>query len=189
MNKVIYINKDTNFNINKDETLEIYHFVINKDVSVNINLNGENAKVIYYLSIICKDKNICNININHGCSNTESRVICHGVNTDNKKLEFNVLGIIPNDASNCICNEENEIINLKDGESIIKPNLLIRNYNTCSSHSAYIGEFNKDKLFYLESRGISKDKAIKLLMEGLLVGDASKEEQIVKEFMKEIKYG
>ena len=187
MNKVIYINKDSSFNINKDETLEIYHFVVNKDVNIKINLNGENAKVIYHLSIISKDKNVCNIEVNHVSSNTESKVICHGVNTDDKRLEFNIKGVIPNKASNCICNEENEIINLKDGESIIKPNLLIRNFNTCSSHSAYIGEFNKEKLFYLESRGISKENAIKLLMEGLLIGDALKEEAKVQEFIKAMK--
>ena len=70
---------------------------------------------------------------------------------------------------------------------VIKPNLLIRNFDTFSNHAAYIGEFSKDKMFYLESRGISKKNAIKLLMEGLLLGDGDRENVIVKEFMDNLK--
>lgn len=39
MNKVIYISDENiNFEIKENETLEIYHYVVDKDVSVNINL-------------------------------------------------------------------------------------------------------------------------------------------------------
>ena len=49
MNKVIYINDENiNFDIKENETLEIYHYIVDKDVSVNINLNGEFAKVVYH---------------------------------------------------------------------------------------------------------------------------------------------
>lgn len=41
MNKVIYINNDGVININKDEILEIYHYVVDKNVNIKINLNGE----------------------------------------------------------------------------------------------------------------------------------------------------
>lgn len=187
MNKVIYINNDGVFNINKDETLEIYHYVVDKSINVIINLNEENAKVIYHLSIISNNDNVCKIDVNHMSSNTESKIICHGVNTGDKKLEFNVTGLVPKDMDKCICNQENQIINLKDGESVIKPNLLIRNYDTFSNHAAYIGEFSKDKMFYLESRGISEEDAIRLLMKGLLLGDGDRENVIVKEFMDNLK--
>ena len=46
--------------------------------------------------------------------------------------------------------------------------------------------FNKDKMFYLMSRGISKIDATKLMMEALLIGNGNKEEMIVKEFMNKI---
>ena len=187
MNKVIYINNDGVFDINKDESLEIYHYVVDKSVNIKINLNGENAKVVYHLSIISNNDNVCKINVNHMSSNTESKIICHGVNTGDKKLEFNVTGLVPKEMDKCICNQENQIINLKDGESVIKPNLLIRNFDTFSNHAAYIGEFSKDKMFYLESRGISEKDAIRLLMKGLLLGDGDRENVIVKEFMDNLK--
>ena len=112
MNKIIYINNDCVFDINKDETLEIYHYVVDKSVNIKINLNGENAKVIYRLSIISNNDNVCKVDVNHVTSNTESKIICHGVNTGNKKLEFNVTGLVSKDISKCVCKEENQIINL-----------------------------------------------------------------------------
>ena len=187
MNKVIYINNDGIFNINKDETLEIYHYVVDKSINVIINLNGENAKVIYHLNVISNNDNTCKVDVNHLSSNTESKIICHGVNIGDKKLEFNVTGLVPKDMVKCICNQENQIINLKNGESVIKPNLLIRNYDTFSNHAAYIGEFSKDRMFYLKSRGISEKNAIKLLMEGLLLGNGDRGNVIVKEFMNSLK--
>lgn len=188
MNKVIYINdENVDFEIKENETLEIYHYVVDKSVNIKINLNGENAKVVYHLSIISNNDNVCKIDVDHMSSNTESKIICHGVNTGDKKLEFNVTGLVPKDMDKCICNQENQIINLKDGESVIKPNLLIRNYDTFSNHAAYIGEFSKDKMFYLESRDISEEDAIRLLMKGLLLGDGDRENVIVKEFMDNLK--
>ena len=185
MNKAIYINNTSNeFNVKENEVLEIYHFVIDKSVDTKINLIGENAKVIYHLSIVSNSDNICKIDVNHVNSNTESKIICRGVNMQNARLEFNITGLVPKESSKCVCNEDNEIINLKNGKSVIKPNLLIRNYDTFSNHSAYIGKFNEEKMFYLESRGISKDAAARLLMEGLLLGDAKSEEKVVKEFAK-----
>ena len=91
MNKVIYINNDGVFDINKDETLEIYHYVVDKSINIKINLNGENAKVMYHLSIISNNDNVCKIDVNHMSSNTESKIICHGVNTRDKKLEFYIV--------------------------------------------------------------------------------------------------
>ena len=188
MNKVIYINNECNeFNVKENEMLEIYHFVIDKSVNTKINLEGKNSKVVYHLSIISNKDNTCKIDVNHVKSNTESKIICHGVNMQNESLEFNVTGLVPKNVSKCICNEDNEIINLKNGKSVIKPNLLIRNYDTFSNHAAYIGEFSKDKMFYLESRGISEENAIRLLMEGLLLGDGDRENVIVKEFMDNLK--
>lgn len=184
MNKVIYINNlDNEFNVGDNEVLEIYHFVINESVNTKINLNGENSKIIYHLSIISNNDNTCKIDVNHVKENTESKVICHGVNLEDNELVFDVTGLVPKGVSKCRCSEENEIINLRNGKSVIKPNLLIRNYDTFSNHSAYIGEFNKEKMFYLESRGINKDMAINLLMEAFLKQGASEEEMIVKKFI------
>lgn len=187
MNKVIYINdENVDFEIKENETLEIYHYVVDKNVSVNINLNGEFAKVKYHLGILGYGSNKCSVKVEHKFGNTSSEVICHGVNVLDGVLEFDITGIVPKEAYKVSCLEENHIVNLSNGVGVIKPNLLIRNYDTFSKHAAYIGEFNKDKMFYLMSRGISKINATKLMMEALLIGNGNKKEMIVKEFMNKI---
>ncbi|CDF20682.1 feS assembly protein SufD [Clostridium sp. CAG:609] len=188
MNKDIYINDlNIKFDIKKGETLNIYHYVFNKNVNVIINLNGENAKVNYHFSVISLDDITFKIKVNHNSKNTESNIFNHGVNVLNNKLSFDVTGLVPKDISKCICNQENQIINLSDGTSLIKPNLLIRNYDTFSNHAAYIGKFKDELLFYLMSRGISFNKSNELLMESLLINNGNKEEKVVQEFIKNLK--
>ena len=109
-------------------------------------------------------------------------VIPDGVNLSNTDFS-NAFNNMRNIVS---VNLSDKIVNLSNGVGVIKPNLLIRNYDTFSKHAAYIGEFNKDKMFYLMSRGISKIDATKLMMEALLIGNGNKEEMIVKEFMNKI---
>ncbi len=181
MNKVIYVyNEDIDLDIK--ENMEIYHLVTDKSVNVKLNLNNRGIEVNYYLSVINEQDNIASVYISHEASDTKSMVVCHGVNVLDKKLEFDINGKAINEASNCVCSQENQIINLQNGKGIIRPNLLIRNYDTVSNHSAYIGAFKENDLFYLMSRGINEKKAEELLMESLLLGNFKRDEKIVEEF-------
>ena len=192
MNKVLYVDNDKEYNLKENEFLEVYHFVIDKSVDVKINLNGEYAKVIYHLNIISSSDNNCKIDVRHLANNTQSTIICHGINLQDNNLDFDITTLVPQDIFKCVCNEENIIINLSNGKSTIKPNLLIRNFDAIANHSAYIGKFDDNKRFYLESRGISKNKATIMLVESLLIDGCNKDEKIVKQFLKylrEINYG
>ena len=57
--------------------------------------------------------------------------------------------------------------------SEIKPNLYIDCSDVEASHSALIDKFTFDEIFYLQSRGISYDEALKLLIKGFLLSDIS----------------
>lgn len=185
--KEIYLTDEENscYILEENAHLKVYHFMIDKSSDVEIYLKGENAKVEYYFSTINKNNNHFNIKIHHEESNTESNVVNHGVNTENNKLNIIVDGIIPKQSSNCLCNQDNKIINLKDGKSSIKPNLLIDNYDSIANHAAYIGNFKENILFYLNSRGISNEVATKMLIKGFLIHDNVKLE-LIKEFLEQI---
>lgn len=185
MNKLVVFNEDIKLDI-KDNT-EIYHYVIDKDVKVDIELNEENIKFKYNLNVINLDSHECTINVKHQKSHTKSVIVCHGVNVYDSSLVFDINGLVPNTSFNVECNEENRIINLNKGKSIIKPNLFVRNFDTFSTHSAYIGTFNKDVIFYLKSKGIGRDKIKELLLLGLLVNDGCPDEFIKK--VKEVANG
>lgn len=189
MSKVIYIidnNKNENYQYNIDEDTIIYHFSINSSSTVEVNLIKENITLNYHYSNVNYDDNRFDISVNHKAKNTHSELYNHGVNVGCNKLFYKVNGVVPKDYSKCICNQDNQIINLTNGKSTICPNLLIDNYDVDSNHSAYIGKFKDEELFYLMSRGISRENSYKLLLNGFLINDKIDLDKI-KIFLEELK--
>lgn len=195
MNKIIekssilnIYQEDVNIEINSRCDVVIYHYIIDKDVNININLNARGANIKYYYSHINYDNHKVVINVSHNECDTFSNIYNHGVNVYDKKLVFLINGIIKKDMNGSVCNQENQIINIRNGKSTICPNLLIDNFDTSSRHSAYIGKFDLDKIFYLKSRGFSEKGAYQLLLKGFLVQGEKCEENFdnIGDFLLEI---
>lgn len=62
---------------------------------------------------------------------------------------------------------------------------MIDCYDVISNHSAYIGKFSLEKVFYLESRGFSKKIAYQLLLKGFLIFEGVKQD-ILGDYLLEI---
>lgn len=184
--KIYTDNPSCTYDVGQNGFLKLFIYTIDQSGDIIINLKEENAQVELHLSILNYNDNKLNITINHLQNKTISNIYNHGVNVDNNKLTFNINGVVPKNIEGCIVNEENQIINLKNGIGKINPNLLIENYNVDSSHSAYIGTFKEDSIFYLSSRGISRDKCIKLLMKSNLQNGGDSKEKIVSDFINRI---
>lgn len=190
MSKILYVlddNKNSNYKYNISEDTIIYHFSINSSSDVEINMITEGVILHYYYGNINYDDNTFKIKVNHLMSNTHSEIFNHGVNVYNNKLSYYVDGIVPKSSSKCICNQDNQIINMDDGKSTICPNLLIDNYDVDSNHAAYIGSFKEDILFYMMSRGLSRDIASRLLLNGFLINTDSIDINKIERFILEIK--
>lgn len=187
MTNTIYTT-DSNINIvvKDNEFLVINHYIYNKDSNVCINLSGINAKVEYHLSVINEDNHKCRVVINHNNKKTVSKIYNHGINVFKNNLIFDIVGNIFENSDDSILIQENQIINLSDGYGQINPILIIDNYNSISNHSAYIGEFKKEYLFYLMSRGIDYEYANYLLAKSFL-NIKTYDEFIVKEFKNKLK--
>ena len=189
MNKILYVlddNKNDSYKYNIDEDTIIYHFSINSSSNVEINLIKDGVTLHYYYGNINYDDNTFNIKVNHLVSNTHSEIYNHGVNVNNNKLTYYVDGFVPKDSFKCICNQDNQIINMDNGKSTICPNLLIDNYDVDSNHAAYIGKFKDEILFYMMSRGISMEVANRLLLNGFLINSDSIDKSKIEEFLEEI---
>ena len=50
-------------------------------------------------------------------------------------------------------------------------------FDVIANHSAFIGTFKDEELFYLQSRGIPVDEASKLLIKGFLISELEKEQK------------
>ncbi len=154
-----------------NSVLTVQKLVVNNSDIISIHLNSENSEVLYKYSNINYSDNNYHIDVYHNNKNTKSLVINHGVNVGNQLLEFHVNGHVYKDSINCTCNQDNKIINLKDNHSVIKPNLIIDNNMIEANHSAYIGKFKDDEVFYLMSRGLNRKSCYDLLIKAYLIGN------------------
>ena len=189
--KLVIINNGNSLNIKinlyKDSNLIINS--LNKDVNNNIEINllEENSKIIYNHSVVSNNDSITNYKINHLSSKTKSIINNNGVNLNNNRLYFNVDGIIKKNSKDVFIDQKNKIINIKNGDSKIIPNFIIDNNEIVANHSAYIGNFSYDDIFYIKSRGISEEEMYRLLYRSLLLGnmDLSFEQEIFNKILKE----
>ena len=173
-------NQDVIYNVSENSKLVVYQYGINIDNNIIINLNGENASVEYHYSTINYDDHKYKIDVNHNNIKTISNIYNHGINVFDNKLDFDITGNVLNKSGKCECNQKNQILNISDGKSTILPKLLIDNYDVISSHSAYIGKFKDEILFYLMSRGISEKVSYDLLIKSFLVNGCDNTELIEK---------
>lgn len=136
--------------------------------TITINLNGINSKVDYFLSTLTNKNQTFIININHNNKYTVSNVINHGVVLNDSRLEFTVNTRISKGNSKSILNQESKIITMGKNNSIINPNMYIDEYDLEARHAATIGKFNQDNIFYLMTKGLNKEEANNILIEGFL---------------------
>ena len=159
------------YNILENSNVDIIKFYdLNciKELDI-INLNGINSKINYLFKTISKDDQNYTMVVYHNNKNTESNIINNSVNINEGTTNFNVTSVVYNGITNCVLNQTNKIINLNDKECKINPNLLIEENDVVANHSAIIGKFSEEEIFYLMSRGISKKEATNLLIKGFLI--------------------
>ena len=72
--------------------------------------------------------------------------------------------------------------------AIANPDLEIENNNVTSTHAASVSQIDEEKLFYLASRGISRDDAKKLIVHGFLESgvETIKNDEMKREFMERL---
>ncbi|MBE6138337.1 MAG: hypothetical protein E7173_01160 [Firmicutes bacterium] len=175
-----YLEQNSNVEIKKINNVDAI-----KEYDI-VNLNGENARFRRVLKTISKSLEKYDMLIYHNAKNTSSDLVNHGVNIENGNLIFNVSTFVPERISGCYANQSNRIINLTNSECKISPNMYIDCFDVIANHSAFIGSFSDEELFYLQSRGIPRNDATELLIKGFLTSelDESQKEKY-DEFIKQ----
>ncbi len=161
------------FQIPEDSKVEAYKFqslAAGKEM-VEAHLLGENATFHYYLKDLSKEKETFDYYIYHDHEKTNSNVKNNIVTYGEGKVTVQVSTFIPKGKKNCVANQQNRILNFNEKKSEIRPNLYIDEYEVEANHSAYIGRFSEEEMFYLKSRGLSSEVASRLLLNGFLVSD------------------
>ncbi len=157
------------YELKKNSILCTHHLALDCTDQIDARLLGEESNLEYHYSTMNRKTSALHMTIDHAKSNTQSNVQNHGVNLKDQNLLFDITGRIPKSSHGCICNQDNKILTMQKGHSRIEPKLLIENHDVEANHAAYLGQFKEEELFYLMSRGISKEKCYELLLEGFLL--------------------
>jgi Fe-S cluster assembly scaffold protein SufB len=165
-NKFDYI---YNLGNNSKVTINKFYYIDEYNEDDTINLNGEESDILFNLSAISLNHQIYNISVNHNNKRTVSNINNHGVTLDNGIIDFIVNGTIKKGMSDSITNQDNKIMTLGNGKSMIKPNLFIDENMVEARHGASIGRFNEEEIFYLKSRGIPENVGYQMLMKAFLL--------------------
>jgi len=64
---------------------------------------------------------------------------------------------------------ENTLMLSDDAEADASPKLIINNHDTEASHSATVGQVDREDLFYMISRGVDDRRGTNMLVEGFYV--------------------
>ncbi|MFH2036152.1 MAG: Fe-S cluster assembly protein SufD [Candidatus Zixiibacteriota bacterium] len=105
----------------------------------------------------------------HKASDTYSNIDFKIALKDKANSAYTGIIRIEEDASNCQAYQENRNLLLNDGpraESI--PELEILNEEVQCSHGATVGQIDPEMLFYLKSRGLNHNEAVKAIINGFV---------------------
>ncbi len=105
----------------------------------------------------------------HLAPNTKSNVIAKSISSKGGKTTYRGMVTIMEDAINSNSNVKCDTLILDNfSKSDTIPKNIISNNSSLIEHEATISRIGEEKLFYLMSRGISKEKAIELIVLGFI---------------------
>ena len=141
-----------------------------KEMSI-IYLQEKNANIDYFFKTIATGCEKYSMRIYHNAPNTNSNINNGGVNVLNGNLSFSISSFVNEGNKECDVYQNSRIINLTENKCQIYPNLFIDEYNVNANHAANIGTFDESDIFYLMSRGISRENAVNMLINGYMIKD------------------
>ena len=171
------------YNIGSNAQVIVYKISRNNSDIIRINLNGERSSIKFYSSLMNYSNNTYDFKVRHNASYSESDIVNHCVNFTESEFRFLVNSDIKKESLECVCNQDNKIIDMIGGKNYISPNLLVDNDLITANHSAYIGKFKKDIMFYLKSRGIRERECNLLLIRGFLLEKMNLDELMMEEYV------
>lgn len=182
-------------NQDKSSTLTLHHYALNGDWirnNTDILVNGENCQTNLYGAYVAKNKQLIDNHtmIDHKVANCESNELYKGTATDKATVTFNGKVFVRKDAQKINAFQSNNNILLSDDATInSKPELEIYADDVKCSHGSTTGQLDEDALFYLQSRGLSKNSARELLI-GAFIGEVVEEitHETIKDHVKTL-YG
>lgn len=137
----------------------------NSKVTFNHSILTQEDSSLVFISNILGNRNDCQIHIK-------------AVTEGKGKMKVEATGSVKAKTKENNLLENVRILTLNEEENEILPNLLVDSNEVNVNHNATISSIDEEELFYLTSKGISKEKVILLLKKGFLIHFLQIEEEI-----------
>ena len=181
--KIYDYNNNKNIIINmQDNSYLEYYKVRNKLEDTNLVINQNNDTYLDYKEIIINNDDFkYNIETILKGDNNVSKVTLRCLNESGSASIF-ANGKVEEKTKNNELLEDLRGLNSSNNDLIIKPDMQINSLDVSANHKVTISNVKDDELFYLESKGVNKVDATKLLKEGFILGilPSDMKEDIIK---------
>ena len=154
--------------------LNITNLMANEDkykLVNNVYIYDKYSKVVSQNAIVNNTKydQEFTYNVHHLVGFSQSEMYNNAICNSSSFIVLNTDGIIKKDAVGTELNQKSKGILLDDKSNIIaNPILEIDEYDCKASHGAGVGAIDESDLFYLMSRGIDRNDAISLIVNGYI---------------------
>jgi Fe-S cluster assembly protein SufD len=140
------------------------------DIEVELNGDASEAKIVGAFFGHRDQHFDVNARVWHNGEHTTADLVTRGVLDDQARSVYEGVQNVGEDAWDTNSYQrENTLMLSDDAEADASPKLIIHNHDTEASHSATVGQVDKEDLFYMTSRGIPFLQARNMLVEGFFV--------------------
>lgn len=143
----------------------------NIHLTSRVKLVEEGANCNWHLATLSSGNNekVFDVSFNHLVGHTASLMDNYGVAKDSSNIVFTGSNHIINGAKKSSTKQNAKIIVFdKESRGTASPILKIDENDVQASHGAVVGQLNSDHMFYLMSRGLSKEEARLIITLGYL---------------------
>ena len=167
--KLYIINKSYNLVINlcDNSKLDVYDFnVTNTNNSLVIN-QSNNTEFNYYHSFKIDGDKLLDIKAYINGNKNINKINIYGIS--NGYANILVDGIVKQGSKDNVLDENIKVLTI-GGKCFTKPMMHINVKECIANHNTAISNVREDEIFYLMSKGITRDKAVELISDGYLYG-------------------
>jgi len=139
---------------------------------IETELNGDSSETQIVGAFFGHDDQHFDVNARvwHNAEHTTADLVTRGVLDDTARSVYEGVQDVGREAWDTNSYQrENTLMLSDDSEADASPKLIINNHDTEASHSATVGQVDREDLFYLTSRTISERDARNMLVEGFFV--------------------
>ena len=134
------------------------------DIDVVLDGEGATASLDGLYLIDGAQQADTHLTVRHAQPNCESHQLYKGILAGSSRAVFNGRIIVDQDAQKTNANQANRNLLLSDGATVhSNPQLEIFADDVRCTHGSTVGRLDEEAIFYLRSRGIARDEAIRLL--------------------------